>query len=61
MEGVIIMILFTILLSVLLAIAVITGILAIIGAGSFFLAFGDIIVFGLIVWMIVKLIKDSKK
>lgn len=55
------MILFTILLSVLLAIAVITGILAIIGAGSFFLAFGDIIVFGLIVWMIVKLIKDSKK
>lgn len=55
------MILFTILLTMLIAIAVITAILAIVGAGSFVLAFGDVIVFGLIVWMIVKLIKKSNK
>lgn len=53
------MILFTILLSVLLVIAVITAILAIIGVGSFYLAFGDIIAFGLIVWMIVALTRKS--
>ena len=61
MEGVIIMILFTILLTVIIAIAVITAILSIVCAGSFALAFGDLIVFGLIVWMIIKLIKKSKK
>lgn len=61
MEGVIVMILFTILLTVIIAIAVITAILSIVCAGSFVLAFGDLIVFGLIVWMIIKLIKKSKK
>lgn len=55
------MILFTILLTMLIAIAVITAILAVVGTGSFVLAFGDVIVFGLIVWMIVKLIKKSNK
>ena len=55
------MILFTILLTMLIAIAVITAILAIVGAGSFVLAFGDVIIFGLIVWMIVNLIKKSNK
>ena len=42
------MILFTILLTMLIAIAVVTAILAIVGAGSFALAFGDVIVFGLL-------------
>lgn len=55
------MILFTILLTVIIAIAVITAILSIVCAGSFALAFGDLIAFGLIAWMIIKLIKKSKK
>lgn len=55
------MILFTILLTVIIAIAVVTAILSIVCAGSFILAFGDLIVFGLIVWLIIKLIKKSKK
>lgn len=55
------MILFTILLTVIIAIAVVTAILSIVCTGSFILAFGDLIVFGLIVWMIIKLIKKSKK
>ena len=54
------MIFFTILLSVLIAIAVVAAILAIVGAGSFVLAFGDIIVFALIVWLIVKAFKSKK-
>lgn len=50
------MILFTILLSVLFIVAIVAAILAIVGAGSFVLAFGDIIAFCLIVGMIVKLL-----
>ena len=55
------MILFTILLATLIAVAVITLISAVITGGSLILVFGDIIVFGLIVWLIVKIFNRNKK
>ena len=61
MEGVIVMILFTILLILIIAIAVISLIAAIIAGVSFVAVFGDAIVFGLIVWLIIKIFKKKKK
>ena len=61
MEGVDSMILFIILLSILLAISMISAICLIIGAGSVILVFGDVIVFVLILWIIVKLFTLKKK
>lgn len=55
------MILFTILLATIIAAAVVGLICAIIGGVSFIAAFGDIIVFGLIIYMIVKIINQKKK
>lgn len=55
------MILFTILLSLIIAIAVIALITAIIAGGSFIVVFGDLIVFGLIVWLIIKIFRQKKK
>ena len=55
------MILFTILLAMLLAIAVVSAVFVIIGAGSFIAVFGDLIVFILIIWVIVKLFTRKKK
>lgn len=60
MEGVIIVILFTILLSTVIAIAVITLISAIIAGLGFAAVFGDVIVFGLIVWLIIKIFRKKK-
>ena len=60
MEGVIKMILFTILLIVLIAIAIAVAVFAIVGAGSVAIVFGDFIAFGLIVWLIVKAFKSKK-
>lgn len=55
------MILFTILLSVIIAIAVIALISAFIAGGSLVVVFGDVILFGLIVWMIIKIFKKKEK
>lgn len=54
------MILFTILLITLIAIAIVVAVLAIVGAGSISIVFGDFIAFGLIVWLIVKAFKSKK-
>lgn len=55
------MIVFTVLLAIVITIAMIVGLIAAIAAGSFITVFGDVIVFGLIVWLIVKVIKRLKK
>lgn len=55
------MILFTILLSVIITIAVIGLLAAIIAGGSLIAVFGDVIVFGLIVWLIIKIFRRKKK
>ena len=53
------MILFTILLAVIIA-AVIGLVAAIVSGASFIVAFGDVFVFGLIVWLIIKIFKRKK-
>ena len=55
------MILLTIMLIAIIAFAVIGLFAAIVAGGSFLLWFGDIIVFSLIVWGVIKLIKRLKK
>ena len=55
-----IMILFTILLIVLLTIAALVLALIAIMGGSLALVFGDLIVFGLIVWLIIRVIQRLK-
>jgi hypothetical protein len=55
------MITFVILLIALIAVAVV-GLFASIAAGNWFIiVFGDFIVFGLIVWLIVTMVKRLKK
>lgn len=51
------MIMFTVLLALLL----VAGILSLVGAGAFFVVFGDVIVFGLIIGLIVRLLIGKKK
>lgn len=55
------MIIFTILLATIIAAAVVGLVCTIVGGVSFIVAFGDIFVFGLIVWLIVKIIRRKKK
>ena len=57
----IIMIIFTILLAILIAIALIVLTTIIIAGSSFIAIFGDAIVFGLIPWLIVKILRSDKK
>lgn len=54
------MILFTILLVLSIVFAVITQVSAIVARASFFVVYGDIIVFGLIIWLIIKIIRRKK-
>lgn len=54
------MILFTILLAAVIIIAVGTLISAIAAGLGFLAVFGDLIVFGLIVWLIVKIFRKKK-
>lgn len=54
------MILFTILLGTLIVFAIAALISAIIGGISLAVAFGDIIVFGLIVWLVIKIFRKKK-
>lgn len=55
------MILFTILLVTLLAIMAVALVCTIVGGISFAVAFGDVIVFAFIVWMIFKIFRRKKK
>lgn len=55
------MIIFTILLIALVVAAVIGLVAAIVAGGSFIVVFGDAIVFGLIVWMIIKIFRRKKE
>ena len=61
MEGVIKMILFTILLTLVVAIAVIGLIAAFVAGWSLIMILGDLIVFGLIVWLIIKIFGQNKE
>lgn len=54
------MILFTILLCALIAVAVITLAAAIIGGGSMLILFGDVIVFGLLILGLIKIFRKKK-
>ena len=49
------MILATILLSILIAVVAIATIISVIVGGSFMVVFGDLIVFGILVWLIIQL------
>lgn len=51
------MITFSILLFALLTVAVVVGVVALACGASFFLLFGDLIVCGLIIWLLVKLFR----
>lgn len=55
------MILFTILLATIIAAAVVGLICTVVGGVSFIVAFGDVFVFGLIIYLIVKIINRKKK
>ena len=54
------MIIFTILLITIIAAAVIGLVCAIISGAGLIVAFGDVIVFGLIIWLIIKIIRRKK-
>lgn len=55
------MILFTIVLAIMIAAVVVGLICAIVGGVSFVMAFGDLFVFGLIVYLIIKAVNRKKK
>lgn len=54
------MILFTILATIVLTIAVIASIIAVALGAGVIAVFGDLIVFGLIIWVLVKLFRRKK-
>jgi hypothetical protein len=55
------MVLFTSLLATLLVVAIFALIFLITGSLAFVVVFGDVLVFGLIVWWIIKYVKKHKK
>ena len=55
------MVLFTSLLVTLIVCTIFVAIFLITGSAAFLVVFGDVIVFGLLVWLIVKLVKKCKK
>lgn len=55
------MILFTILLVLFIIFAVVTLVSAIAAGAGFLIVYGDAIVFGLIIWLIVRIINRKKK
>ena len=55
------MILFTILLSILIAIAIVALVATAIAGGGLIAIFGDVIVFGFIVWLIFKIFRKKEK
>ena len=61
MEGVILMIAFIILLSLVVSLAVAALVSAIVAGIGFTAVFGDLIVFGLIIWLIIKIFRKKKE
>ena len=61
MEGVMLMITFIILLSLVVSLAVAALVSAIVAGISFTAVFGDLIVFGLIIWLIIKIFRKKKE
>ena len=61
MEGVMIMITFIILLSLIVALAVAALVSTIVAGIGFTAVFGDLIVFGLIIWLIIKIFRKKKE
>lgn len=55
------MVLFTILLVTLIAIAFFAAIFLFTGSVAFVVVFGDVIVFSLIIWWIIKMVRKHKK
>ena len=54
------MVILTILLALLLAVAIIVSVVLLAGGIGVIAAFGDIIIFALIIWLLVKLFKRKK-
>ena len=54
------MITLTILLTILLSVAIVVASIALACGAGFIAAFGDLIVFGLILWLLVKLFRRKK-
>ena len=61
MEGVMLMITFIILLSLVVSLAVAALVSAIVAGIGFTAVFGDLIVFGLIIWLIIKIFGKKKE
>ena len=61
MEGVILMITFIILLSLVVSLAVAALVSAIVAGIGFTAVFGGLIVFGLIIWLIIKIFRKKKE
>lgn len=55
------MITFGMLLIALIVLSIMTAFIVLIGGVEFVLAFGDLIIFGLIVWTLIKLFKRMRK
>ena len=55
------MVLFTSLLVTLIACTIFAAIFLITGSAAFIVVFGDVLVFGLIVWLIIKYVKKHRK
>lgn len=55
------MIIFTVLLIAAIALAIIGLVFTIVGGASLIVTFGDVIVFGLIIWLIIKIFRRKKK
>ena len=61
MEGVMLMITFIILLSLVVSLAVAALVSAIVAGIGLTAVFGDLIVFGLIIWLIIKIFRKKKE
>ena len=55
------MVLFTSLLVTLIVCTIFAAIFLITGSAAFIVVFGDVLVFGLIVWLIIKYVKKHRK
>ena len=54
------MITLSILVIAVIIFAIVAALFALIGGGAFIVAFGDLIIFGLIVWLIVRLFRRKR-
>lgn len=54
------MITLSILLTVLITIAIVAAIFILVGGGAFVVAFGDLIVCGMVIWLVVRLFRRRR-